>query len=39
MKMKRAIACLMVVLLAAGLLIPTVSAEDRTMHISNADGL
>ncbi len=39
MKAKRTIACMLTVLLIAALLIPTVSADDRIMHISNASEL
>ena len=39
MKAKRSMACLLAVLLLAALAIPTVFADDSTVHIANAKDL
>ena len=39
MKAKRSMACLLVLLMLAGLAIPTVFADDSTVHIADAKDL
>ena len=39
MKTKRILACILTVLMLAALIVPTVFADDRTVHIANADDL
>ena len=39
MKTKRILACILTVLMLTALIVPTVFADDRTVHIANADDL